>query len=256
MKIERETPLDIRSLSDDFDSHLDGDVFVRGRISSVRKMKDFIFADIWERGFKIQVVFIADQSFAFNSGDLLSISGRCFLTKSGERSIEAKAAEMIGKWESEVGYKDVSKSQSGALSAFEPEAYLSLFFPNLLRNNIRSFLNFESFFEVQTPILGDNYNGGRSFPVTSSYLGKNLGYNRTTMEERMQALIGAGFEKIYQIGSVFRSERESTFLEGYATNMSWDKGKILVRKMLSSVVSSLIKNGAGRPKKAWRLKSA
>ncbi len=245
MNTEKDKPFPIKKLNSEFDSQFENIVFVQGRISSVRSMKDFVFADIWEMGSKIQIVLNADANLGFNPGDLVTVEGQCVLTKSGEKSIKVSSVEVTGKWEAEIAYKDVAKTKSGLLSVFAPEAYERLLFPNLVRNNIRSFLNSKNFLEVQTPVLGENYNGGRSFPVVSSYLGKRLGYNRTTMEERMQALIGAGFERVFQIGSVFRSDRENTFLEGYAARTDWNEGKSLVREMLSHTVKSLVENGIG-----------
>lgn len=245
MKIENDQTLSIKELNSEFDSHMKDTIFVQGRISSVRKMKGFVFADIWEKGSKIQIVCNAEENPSFNPGDLVIIGGQCIITKNGERSVKIDTTEIIGKWEAEIGYKDIEKTNSGPFSVFTHEAYERLIFSNLVRDKLRMFLNSKNFFEVQTPVLGENYNGGRSFPVISSYLGKKLGYNRTTMEEKMQALVGAGFERIFQIGSVFRSESENTFLEGYASRMDWVEGKMLIREMLSSITKSLVENGIG-----------
>ncbi len=101
------------------------------------------------------------------------------------------------------------------------------------------------YLEVQTPILGRNYNGGRSYPVVSSYLGNKIGFNRTTMEDRLQALIAAGHERIFEIGSIFRSNQERTFLEIYAAFLSPVEGKRMVKDLLAHFVAQLVQDGIG-----------
>lgn len=101
----------------------------------------------------------------------------------------------------------------------------------LIRKYIRSFFELKDFLEVQTPFLCKKHNGGKSYPVTSAYLNNTIGYNRTTMEERMQLLVGLGFEDIYQIGSVIRSDKEITFLEGYSINLSMEEGEKLIKAL-------------------------
>ncbi len=62
------------------------------------------------------------------------------------------------------------------------------------------------------------------------------------MEERMQALVGSGFERIFQIGSVFRSSEELTFVEGYAAHMDWETGQSMIRNMCRYVAKKMVED--------------
>lgn len=252
--------LTIREVSANFSSFLGQGVSVRGRISAVRRMKKSIFVDLIWANSKIQCRFEPGASYAPVCGDLLEVSGICTEASSGEPTVNVSEVSVVSKWRAETDYKKVSEGGASPLRAFLPGSYETGFFSQTVRNHIRQFLVSRKYLEVQTPILGKNYNGGRSFPVSSSYLNHRIGFNRTTMEDRMQALIAMGYERIFQIGSVFRSESENTFVEGYESFLSWEDGKQLIKDLLAHTIERLLHDGIGDPnslteavmKKDWR----
>lgn len=239
--------LSIQEVRMAFASHLGNSVQVRGRIISVRQMRKSVFADLFSNGFKLQCLFQPNSGFTPHNGDLVEVVGNCIYTKAGEPTIDVSNATVIGKWSAEVDYKKVSEGRNGPLFAFLPGAREQFHFSQAVRNHIRYFLTSEEYFEVQTPILGRNYNGGKSFPVASFYLNNRIGFNRTTMEDRMQAIVAMGYERVFQIGSVFRSDKELTFLEGYEAYTDWEDGKRRIKQMLSYVAKKLIGEGIGEP---------
>lgn len=235
---------EIKYLLQDFDYFIGKEVFCSGRIYSVRKMKKCTFADIFERGYFIQIQ-LNKKNIEYNikAGDLIVFSGVCGLTEKKEQVIDIKEILSINKWETHIPFKHLNNCKYNPLKSFLSNKYRNLYLSNLVRNNLRKFFYQNNFFEVQTPILSSKYNGGRSFPVISSYLNEKIGFNRTTMEERMQALIGTGFENIFQIGSIFRSGEEKTFLEGYTTSLSFAETKKIIREVLSYIVLGMIEQG-------------
>lgn len=252
--------LTIQEISANFPSFLGQEVSIRGRIAAVRRMKKSVFADLIWASSKIQCRFEPLASYVPACGDLLEVSGGCVEASSGEPTIDVFEVLVIAKWKAETDYKKVSEGGATSLRAFLPGSYETGFFSQAVRNHIRQFLVSRKYLEVQTPILGKNYNGGRSFPVSSSYLSHRIGFNRTTMEDRMQALIAMGHERIFQIGSVFRSESENTFVEGYESFLSWEDGKQLIKDLLAHTIERLLLDGIGDPnlltevimKKTWR----
>lgn len=235
----------IQEIRETFDGYADVVVSLYGRISNIRSSKNITFLDLSHQGEKIQCSFTHTQQFEINNGDLISVKGICYKTRMGEITINISELQVQNKWMADIAFKDIGKTESTPLKSFEVEAYKRTFYPYVLRKAIRSYFDNMNFIEVQTPILGKNYNGGRSFPVVSSYKENKLGYNRTTFEDRMQALIGSGFERIYQMGSVFRSENENTFLEGYVRELEWIDGKNLIKGMFASCVDALLEKGIG-----------
>jgi len=237
--------LSIQEVRTAFAFLLGSDVQIKGRIVSVRQMRKSVFADLFLNDSKIQCRFDPNFGFYPHNGDLIEVLGKCFFTNSGEPTIDVSRAVIIAKWSADVDYKKVSEAKTGPLSVFLPEARKRFHFSQSVRNHIRYFLTSEGYFEVQTPIIGRSYNGGRSFPVSSFYLNNRLGFNRTTMEDRMQSLFAMGYEKVFQIGSVFRSDKELTFLEGYEAYIDLEEGKQRIKRMLSHVVNRLVEEGIG-----------
>jgi len=237
----------IQEVCMEFVSLLGNVVQVRGRIVSVRQMRKSVFADLLSKDSKIQCRFDPNSDFCPHSGDLVEVTGKCFHTRTGEPTINASRTMVIAKWSADIDYKKVLEGGSGPLSAFLPEARGRFHFSQLVRNYIRSFLVSDNYFEIQTPVLGKNYNGGKSFPVASFYLNNRIGFNRTTMEDRMQSIIAMGYERVFQMGSVFRSEKELTFLEGYEAYTGWVEGKQRIKHLLSHVVKKLLEEGIGNP---------
>ncbi len=230
----------ISKLISEFDSNLNKLITVRGRILTRRKMRNFIFLDLFNGGAKIQL--ISSEGTDLFPGDLVEISGTCCKSKTNESSIKVDNFKIISRWKAKKGIKTIKYTKIySPLKAFKFESFNINYIPYLVRKYIKEFLNNEGFLEVQTPILCEKYNGGNSFPVKSNYLNNFLGFNRTTFEEKMQALVGIGFEKIYQIGSIFRSENEYTFLESYSSFTNFNEGKEQVKNLLKYVVDELQK---------------
>lgn len=241
---------EIKFLINNFDSFIGKSVFCDGRINSIRKMKEVIFADIFNKGSLVQIK-INKNNFDNNlySGDLVKIFGVCDYAQKGEKTIFVDKLEIINRWKADVPFKHIINLSYQPIKSFNIDKYQKIYLSNLIRNNIRKYFQQNNFFEVQTPILSKKYNGGRSYPVSSSYLNERIGFNRTTMEERMQALIGTGFHNIFQIGSIFRSGEEKTFLEGYSTELDFNYGKKVIIDLLSYVVLGLVEDGLDKNNK-------
>ena len=145
---------------------------------------------------------------------------------------------MVARWHASPNFRTALRDdcEPRALSCFLPDAYRKLNIAYTTINEARSALQGIGFMEIQTPIILPRYNGGHSFPIQASFTGHSLGYLRTTVEERMKAAVGAGFRRIFQIGSVFRGGHEFTLLEGYIAFVSWELGEALVRRLIARVV--------------------
>jgi len=242
--------IEIKYIINNFDSFIGKKVYCSGRISSVRKMRDSIFADLFAKDSIIQIkISRLKNNENIYPGDLIEVFGVCSYTQKKEKTIFIYKINFINKWQANKPFKHLNNSNYHPLKSFVLYKYKNIYLANLIRNNIRKFFYQNDFFEVQTPILSNKYNGGRSFPVISSYLNEKIGFNRTTMEERMQALIGSGFENIFQIGSIFRSGEEKTFLEGYSIKLDFEECKKLIQDMLSFVVLGLIEQGLDKNNK-------
>lgn len=241
MSHEQKINLDFNSIIRDFDSLIGKTVRISGRIIAVRKLKLSAFFDLDQRGTILQVR--TDAKYGdIPVGSIVEAEGVCALSTSGYRTVDEAKIEVITKWEHPQSFSDIQKLQQGPLHTFVRDIYSGIFFAQAARNYMRAHLQSEGFFEIQTPVLTKHYNGGRSIPVGISYLNSQIGYCRTTFEDRMQAYIAAGFERIFQIGSIFRSGKERTLLEGYATSLTFDEGKQFMKNIMTNIVSELQKH--------------
>ena len=215
--------------------HIGKTISVKGRIHATRKMKNYIFIDLLDKGKLLQLILInSNLTSSLTCGDLIQVTGELNRTKTGLLSLFCHNNEIkiITKWQNSISYKNFNESHN---------TYLKNNFTNLeisfkIYNLILAFLTSKGFTNTLTPILGEKFNGGRSFPVYSKYLNNKIGFNRTTFEERMQALIAIGFESVFQIGSVFRSSNEMFFIEGYSVNLNFNSGIDLLKEMCSYIV--------------------
>jgi len=151
---------------------------------------------------------------AFDMGDFVQIRGTLFSTKKGEKTIEASNVKMLAKSllplpEKWHGLKDEEERYR--------RRYLDLIFNKeikekfekrtLILKSIREFLDKKGFIEVETPVLQSMYGGADAKPFVTHLNAFDLDmYLRISLELPLKRLIIGGFEKVYEMGRVFRNE--------------------------------------------------
>ncbi len=229
-------------------------IFLAGRLMALRDQGNLIFLDLKDESGKIQVVFKKDSLKNYkilkqnlDIGDFLEIGGSPFKTKKGEKSILAKTARIIVKsimplpvqW---YGLKDVEERFR--------KRYLDIILnPEIKEKFIKRFealvylrakLIEEGFLEVETPILQAIPGGAKARPFITHHnaLGADF-YLRIAPELYLKRLLVAGFEKIFEIGRVFRNEGidrdhnpEFTMLELYWAYQDWEGLMNFTEKLL------------------------
>ena len=159
-----------------------------------------------------------------------------FKTKKGERSIESKAVQIITKnlrplpdqW---YGLKDVEERfRKRYLDIIlNPEIKEKIIKRSEIIKIIREKLYQEGFLEVETPILQPIAGGAKARPFITHHNVLNVDfYLRIAPELYLKRLLVAGFEKIFEIGRVFRNEGidrdhnpEFTMMELYWAYQDW-----------------------------------
>ncbi len=187
-------------------------------------------------------------------GDIIGVKGILFLTQRGELSLRITSAELLtkslkplpekyhGLQDKELRYRyryiDLIANQE-VKKTFELRS-------RIIRE-LRDFLYNEQFIEVETPVLGNTYGGAaaRPFKTFHNDLGEEL-FLRISLELPLKRLIVGGFEKVYEIGRVFRNEGTSfkhnpeyTLLELYQAYADYNDMMTLTENLLSSLVKSV-----------------
>ncbi|MEK7555248.1 MAG: lysine--tRNA ligase [Patescibacteria group bacterium] len=233
-------------------------VFIVGRIMALRDQGNLIFIDVKDESGKIQAVFKKENVKNFkilkqnlDIGDFLEIGGPLFKTKKGEKSVEVKKAEILAKslrplpnqW---YGLKDVEERYR--------KRYLDIILNSEIKENIqkrskiiqdiRADLSKVGFLEIETPILQELPGGALARPFITHHNALDADfYLRIAPELYLKRLLVAGFEKIFEIGRVFRNEGidrdhnpEFTMLELYWAYQNWEGLMKFTEKLLKKFI--------------------
>lgn len=255
----------ISEILEDFSSlaRLKKEIILVGRIKSLREHGGSTFLDIEDGSArstssgqaKIQAYFkrdkIGERGYKFflenfDIGDFIEIRGVLFKTKKGEKTIEANDFKMLAKSllplpEKWHGLKDIEERfRKRYLDLiFNPEVKKKFETRSRIIKEIREFLEGEGFLEVETPILQPIYGGAKARPFKTylNALDMDL-YLRISPELYLKRLLVGGFEKVYEIGRVFRNEGmdrthnpDFTILEFYWAYADYKEAMKLTEKM-------------------------
>ena len=214
---------------------LDQKVVVAGRVMSRRVMGKLAFFTLADETGTIQLFLEKktlekndNQSTAISSfkqitelvdnGDWIGVSGILRRTDRGELSVKVKSWKILtksiqplpDKWH---GLTDVEKRYR--------QRYIDLIVSSKSRETLRKrasaisflrrFLEDRGFIEIETPVLQAEAGGAEARPFTTHHNALDLPlYLRIATELHLKRLVVGGFEKVYELGRIFRNEGIST----------------------------------------------
>ncbi|MFQ6020382.1 MAG: lysine--tRNA ligase, partial [Dehalococcoidia bacterium] len=201
-------------------------VTVAGRVTAMREMGKATFIDLRDGSGRIQTYHKQDIVGAasyralqdIDLGDFLGVSGTLFRTKTGEVSVQAQGYTLLAKAlrpppEKWHGLQDVEARYRQRYLDLIANAQVRDIFQGRSRiiAAIRRYLDGRGFIEVETPVLQAEAGGAAARPFVTYHnaLDRQL-YLRIALELHLKRLIVGGFDKVYEIGRVFRNEGVST----------------------------------------------
>lgn len=234
-------------------------VSIVGRISAVRTHGALTFADIGDASGKVQVLFSKDKLGPnpyslvpyLDLGDFLGVEGKLIKTQAGELTVEATSLTILAKslrplpsrWH---GLKDVEARyrQRYIDLILNPEVKEIFAKKTTFWTNMRKFLVDNGFFEVETPILEAIPGGADAKPfITHHNVLKIDLYLRISLELHLKRLIVGGYEKVFEIGRVFRNEgidlehlQDYTQMEFYWAYANYEDLLGFVQKMCQEII--------------------
>ena len=198
------------------------DVKVAGRIIAKRIMGKASFCTIQDSDEKIQsYVSINDlgeeaykQFKTWDIGDIIGISGFVFKTRTEEISVHAKEVILLSKSlrplpEKFHGLKDVDLRyrQRYVDLIMNPEVKETFRKRSQIIGEIRKILDEKGYLEVETPVLNTISGGATARPFITHHNTLDIDmYLRIATELNLKRLIVGGYDKVYEIGRVFRNE--------------------------------------------------
>ncbi|MFC1652069.1 amino acid--tRNA ligase-related protein, partial [Patescibacteria group bacterium] len=200
-------------------------ITLAGRLISLREHGGLSFANLKDESGKFQLAFKKNtlgedykQLKKLDIGDFLEVTGKCFLTKLGQKTLSISKFTLISKSlrplpEKWHGLKDQElRYRKRYLDLIMNEEAKKVFYlRSELIDSLRDFLTDRKFLEVETPILQQTFGGAVAKPFTTHHNALNTDfYLRIAPELYLKRLIVGGFEKVFEIGRIFRNEGIST----------------------------------------------
>ena len=246
---------DIKANYEEFEQK---DVTVAGRIIAKRIMGKASFCTIQDSDEKIQsYVSINDlgeennKAFkTFDIGDFIGITGFVFKTRTEEISVHAKEVTLLSKSlrplpEKFHGLKDTDLRyrQRYVDLIMNPEVKKTFQMRTEIIKEIRHFFDEKGYMEVETPILNTISGGATARPFVTHHNTLDLDmYLRIATELNLKRLIVGGFDKVYEIGRIFRNEGmdirhnpEFTSIEWYSAYQNYQDMMELTEELFSTI---------------------
>ena len=196
-------------------------VNVAGRLISKRIMGKASFAVILDGKGTIQAYLsindLGDDYLGFKEwdiGDIIGLSGKVFTTRTGEISIHAESVKLLSKSllplpEKFHGLKDEDTRyrQREVDIIANPDVKKTFVARSKIMSAIRKYLDGVGYLEVDTPVLQPLEIGSSARPFKTHHNALDIDmYLRIETELYLKRLIVGGFDKVYEVGRIFRNE--------------------------------------------------
>ena len=188
-------------------------------------------------------------------GDIIGITGFVFKTRTEEISVHAKEVTLLSKSlrplpEKFHGLKDpdLRYRQRYTDLIVNPEVKESFILRSKIISNIRKILDEKGYLEVETPILNTISGGATARPFITHHNALDIDmYLRIALELNLKRLIVGGFDKVYELGRVFRNEGmdirhnpEFTMLELYASYQDYHDMMDITEELFSRTAQDVL----------------
>ena len=255
-KVEVDTK--VKSILDDFEGFEGKYVKCAGRIMVKRGHGKINFMELQDSTGRIQLFnkldVLGKEAYdlvkKFDMGDIISVEGEVIKTQTGQISILTKEAQLLTKSlqilpEKWHGLKDVDLRyrQRYVDLIMNPEVKDVFRKRSKILSSIRHFLDTRGFLEVETPILNTIAGGATARPFITHHntLDINM-YLRIANELYLKRLIVGGFDRVYEMGRMFRNEGmdathnpEYTAIELYQAYADYKDIMVLMEEMIEYV---------------------
>ena len=219
-KFERDN--NAKNIKDNFEKYEGQVVTIAGRLMSKRRMGKVGFGGVADRDGQIQIFakkdILGDEEYErfkkLDIGDIIGATGEVFKTETGEISIRVSKITLLSKSLQPLPEKfhgitdtDMRYRQRYVDLIMNEEVKATFMKRSKIIAAIRSYLNERDFLEVETPMLVSNAGGAAARPFETHFNALDEDFKlRISLELYLKRLIVGGFERVYEIGRVFRNE--------------------------------------------------
>ena len=250
-------------VKNNFDKLEGKDVSIAGRIIAKRIMGKASFCHIQDMQGKIQsyvsINDLGEENYSefktYDIGDIIGITGFVFKTRTEEISVHAKKVVLLTKSlrplpEKFHGLKDTELRyrQRYVDLIMNPEVKETFLIRTKIIKEIRRILDSKGYIEVDTPILNTISGGAAARPFITHHNTLDMDmYLRIANELYLKRLIVGGFDKVYEMGRIFRNEGisikhnpEFTNIELYSAYEDYNDMMNITEEIISTVAQNVL----------------
>lgn len=251
------------AIRDSFDEMENKPVVIAGRMMSRRIMGKASFMDLRDHSDRMQVYVrrddVGEELYSdfkkWDVGDIVGVEGFVFRTQKGEISVHAQKLTLLSKSllplpEKFHGLKDtdIRYRQRYLDLIVNPEVKDVFVKRSRIISEVRRYLDEKAFLEVETPVLHNIAGGAAARPFITHHNTLDIDmYLRIALELHLKRLIVGGFERVYEIGRVFRNEGmdtrhnpEFTLLELYQAYTDYHGMMDLTEDLIRTVAKNVL----------------
>ena len=210
-----------KDIKDNFSDFEEKEVVVAGRIMSKRRHGKIAFLDLQDSRGTIQIFLrkdVMNEGYDvikdIDIGDIVGVKGKVFKTEAGEITVRATEASLLSKSlqilpEKFHGLKDIELRYRMRYVDLivNPEVKDVFIKRSKIIKAIKEYLDERGFLEVETPILGTVAGGANAKPFLTHHNTLDMDMQmRIANELYLKRLIVGGFDKVYELGKMFRNE--------------------------------------------------
>ena len=209
-------------IKENFEALEGSETSIAGRIMSKRGMGKAIFCDLQDVKGRIQLYVrvdeLGEEAFAkfkkTDIGDIVGVEGEVFKTKRGEISVKAHKVTLLSKSLQPLPEKFHGLTDKETRYR---QRYVDLIMNEDVRRtfqirtafikHVRKYLDDRDYLEVETPVLNTISGGATARPFITHHNTLDIDmYMRIATELNLKRLTVGGFERVYEIGRIFRNE--------------------------------------------------
>ncbi|MBU5425525.1 lysine--tRNA ligase [Tissierella pigra] len=251
------------TIKDKFEELNGQKVAVAGRVMSRRGHGKVSFIDLQDSEGRIQIFakqdVMGEEQYKdlslLDLGDIIGVNGEVFKTQAGEISIRAEEILIMSKSlqilpEKFHGLKDqdLRYRQRYVDLIVNPEVKETFILRTKIIKAVREYLDDRGFLEVETPILSPIAGGANARPFATHHNTLDIDmYLRIANELYLKRLIVGGFEKVYEMGRMFRNEGmspkhnpEFTNIELYQAYVDYEEMMRLTENLFAYVAEKAL----------------
>ncbi|MBE9545919.1 MAG: lysine--tRNA ligase [Proteobacteria bacterium] len=243
-------------------AQLNDKITLAGRLMAARKFGKAAFVNIQDRKGKIQAYIkrdtVGEDAFSLfkrlDIGDIISVTGKVFKTKTGELTVEADEIRLLSKAMNPLpekwhGLTDIEMRyrQRHLDLIVNPKVRETFYIRSRIIQLMRKFMDDRNFLEVETPMMQPVAGGAmaRPFKTYHNALGMDF-YLRIAPELYLKRLVVGGMERVYEINRNFRNEGVSTFhnpeftmMEFYQAYATYEDLMVMTEELITYILKEL-----------------